>query len=326
MNIEDIQLVGVKLTNVCNLKCYMCGQNKTEQCYEISYDKLINVIKSIKEKNSKVIVFLWGGEPLLYYKIIPLLKFLRENKVKTIINTNGTELTKYADILVKYKVERLIISIDGIGDKHDEIRGAKGTYKKVIKGVKTINKLKGLRPIVSCNTVITSKNYFEVSEITSKLLEEGLQYIELQLPTFISDKLGKAYDKFMYDNFYLNPSSWHNFKGAYMDIDIDILIRELKKINDKVRIVPSLDFELIRKYFKYPNTKIVEKKCTLPHNQLRIEANGNVVICPDFPDYVIGNIMKDDLKTILDSDKLENFIRKFHELPICHRCVMNYES
>ncbi|MDE6233079.1 MAG: radical SAM protein [Lachnospiraceae bacterium] len=330
-NSEHVKLLGIKVTNQCNLHCYMCGQwrQKVNTVQHIDFERICGVIDELA-KASKYEVYLWGGEPFLYKDIIPLIKYIKSKKLKITINTNGTYLEKYAQELVECNVNRIIVSIDGNKEVHDSIRGVNGTYEKVISGVHKINEIKNLRPFITANTVITSRNYKCISKIVEELYKEGFYYIELQLPIFISNSMGERYQKVIENLYGIKADSWKGYQGDYFNIDADSLIEQINSMPSYVRIVPTLDNDQIFKYFNNYDESILEKdKCNVPFEQVRIEANGDVVICPDFPDVPIGNILVQNIGDILHSKRKEAFcqyLKKYGKIPICDKCVMYYES
>lgn len=136
---EDYNL---NITNLCNLKCYMCagkssskllvenndlGIRKLDQSdYDIEDERLDELMKQIVENNVTTVT-LQGGEPLMNPKIISLLKKLSDKataeKIKVWITTNGTMYDdKICAILNKFSEVKIIFSIDGVGILNDYLR------------------------------------------------------------------------------------------------------------------------------------------------------------------------------------------------------------
>ncbi len=330
-NSKNVKLLGIKVTNDCNLHCYMCGQRKQKGQIKqhIDFTKICSVIDELR-KMSKYEVYLWGGEPFLYKDIIPLIKYIKSKKLQLTINTNGTYLEEYAQDLVDCNVNRIIVSIDGDKEIHDEIRGVHGTYDKVIRGVHKINGIKNMRPFITANTVITSKNYKHITKIVTELREQGFYYIELQLPIYISNAMGEKYQEVLEKLYGIKADTWKGYQGDYFNIDVDCFMEQLKGMPSYVRIVPTLSHNQLIQYFNHCDESVLEQKCCkVSFEQVRIEANGDVVICPDFPDVVIGNILIQSIGEILRSERLGSFqqyIEQHGKIPICDKCVMYYES
>lgn len=334
MGQNNINMLGINLTYKCNLNCFMCGQKHMvmiDPKQEVDFDALCKFILEAKKYNLKYGVYLWGGEPTFYSKFNELLQFLSENKIYVTINTNGTTLEKYAEQIVKTRVHRIIVSIDGIGETHDKIRGVKGTYDKVVKGIERINELKKRVPIISTNTVITSENYNNIFEIIDGIDKLNVNKMECQLPIYFSDECGLEYEQRMLNEFNMEGKYWKGFLGEYSNINVAQLCKELEKVKEKFgrkfSLSPDLNKDQIAKYFENPETIYPDKVCSLPFNQIHIEPNGNAVVCPDFPDYVFGNIYKESLEQIWNSEQIIKLRKSIQEkqLSLCSRCCQFYE-
>lgn len=329
-----INMLGVNLTYKCNLNCFMCGQRHMEIAdikRELNCDELCKFILESKKYGLKYGVYLWGGEPFLYSGIADLLEFLAKNKLFVTINTNGTKLEEYAELIVKTRVQRLIISIDGIGEVHDKIRGVAGNYDKVVKGINKINSLKKFLPIISTNTVVTSKNYNMLFDIIQEINQIKVNKMECQLPIYFSNECGAKYEERMGKDFGLEAKYWQGFVGDYSNVDVQVLCKELDKIRKefgkKFQLAQNINDEQTIKYFNAPETIYQDRVCSLPFSQIHIEPNGDVVVCPDFPDYVFGNMYEESVEQLWDSKRINEFREsiKKNQLPICSRCCQFYQ-
>lgn len=331
-----INMVGVNLTYKCNLKCYMCGQRNLDlgiQKQEVDYDTLCRFIDILKPYGLRFGVYLWGGEPFLYSKIFELVEFIHSKGLFVTVNTNGTMLEQYAEDIIKSRIDRLIISIDGLEEVHDDIRGVKGTFKRVIDGINKINSLKRFRPFLNSNTVISSKNYHQLFELIMYLKSLRLSSMELQLPMFFTEEMGNEYELRMKTDFNVDAHSWKGFVGDYHEIDIPLLISQLERIQEAIprhlKLVPGLNKGQIAEYFTIPKAAFTNKMCNLPFSQIGVEPNGDLVICPDFPDYVVGNIYNvEKVSDFWDSEKMRTFRNSLSEkglLPICSKCCQLYQ-
>jgi sulfatase maturation enzyme AslB (radical SAM superfamily) len=150
---EYLNLLGIKdlehpvdynldITNLCNLKCYMCTgassskllvennylgyENLDQKDYDYEEDKLSYLVDQI-EKNHVTHVTLQGGEPLMNPKIISLLEKLSvkktAEKLSIWITTNGTMYNKKLfETLNAFQDLKIIFSIDGVDKVNDYLR------------------------------------------------------------------------------------------------------------------------------------------------------------------------------------------------------------
>ena len=126
-----------KTTNVCNLKCRMCGAinssqiAKEESPKEIRKHYLSNKIIGTHHEpilkdwldECRYILFA-GGEPLVNNEIKAIADYLDENNllenIEVLVVTNGTHYDeKFVDQFKKIKKFRLRISLDDINERND---------------------------------------------------------------------------------------------------------------------------------------------------------------------------------------------------------------
>src|SRR3989339_323429 len=140
----------------CNLFCKMCDigfsrKSKLTDSYkdislkdELSADKYEPFIKELTQFKPNISIT--GGEPLLYSDLKNLLYLLiSKYKLTTSIITNGLLLEKNAEMLVDAGLRELMISIDGLDETVDKIRGVKGLFKKTVSGLEKVLELKKIQ-------------------------------------------------------------------------------------------------------------------------------------------------------------------------------------
>jgi MoaA/NifB/PqqE/SkfB family radical SAM enzyme len=133
--------VVFEITNACNSRCKSCNiwQTKIEKNM-LSADDILRVFENdiFNEIESFIIT---GGEPSLrkdLYKIIAGLNKVIP-KAEISLSTNGILGNKVFEIVSKLFDEEGIskltvgVSVDAVGEKHDELRGVKGNFKSVDK-------------------------------------------------------------------------------------------------------------------------------------------------------------------------------------------------
>ncbi|GFZ30870.1 radical SAM protein [Clostridium zeae] len=330
---KSIRMVCVKLTYKCNLNCFMCGQRKMQyekRCQEIDLENIKKVIEECGDLRYGV--YLWGGEPLVYSQFGELLSYLYDNRIFTTINTNGVNLNKFTELMASYEgFSKIIVSIDGIGETHDRIRGISGTFNRISNNLAKLNSMRKKNLMIASNTVVTSENYGSLFEIINGISELGVDTMECQLPMFFSDLCGANYENVLMSEFGMQADTWSGFRGDYSNIEIPILLSELKKIQQKFgrrfRLVPNLSETDLQSYFTTPDDNLKTHKCSLPFSQVSIEPNGDVVICPDFPDYIVGNIYDESINSIWQNERINQF-RKYimkNNLSLCSRCCNFYQ-
>ena len=122
-----------------------------------------------------------GGEPFLRRDLVELVKILHEicPKARIIISTNG-----YLSDLIKEKMREILksvpqvgvgISIDGIGEMHDKIRGIPGGFNLATRTVKLLREDLGMKNLRIAFT-ISKQNIDHLSKVYDLSLELGVQF------------------------------------------------------------------------------------------------------------------------------------------------------
>jgi len=144
------------ITDECNLACKHCivyrATNQNIKTYEQVKDELVYSYRL----GSRFVDF-EGGEPTLWRDgdkdLNSLIRLSKEiGFFSATITTNA--LLPFAGS----EADSIWVSLDGLGDYHDDIRG-KGVFKRLVKHIETAN-----HPRISVNMVINSRNYPSVEE------------------------------------------------------------------------------------------------------------------------------------------------------------------
>lgn len=165
------------LTFGCNSRCQTCNIWKKKEDKELTSKEWQKIFYSLGK--SPFWVTISGGEPFLrqdLVKIIEQLCQICQPKIIT-IPTNGilTDRIKkiVPAILKNCSKTRLIInlSLDGVGEEHDKIRGVKGNFKKAMATFKGLKKIKTDNFVLGVHTVISKENIKEFPRICDFVLD-----------------------------------------------------------------------------------------------------------------------------------------------------------
>jgi MoaA/NifB/PqqE/SkfB family radical SAM enzyme len=178
------------VTNLCQSKCKTCSiwqlyrEDPGRFKSELSLDEISKIFKSM----GHVYVFnISGGEPFLRKDIVEIIKIACKYLTPGIVHipTNAISpqltvkrVTRIIDFLnAEYPNVRLTIkpSLDHIGDKHDDIRGVRGNFEKVMW---LFNRLKSFQSDyphlhVELGTVISRWNVDDIEEISQFVMQLG---------------------------------------------------------------------------------------------------------------------------------------------------------
>ncbi len=151
-------IAGHKLLYTCNLRCKMCPfwRRQDEKLLSLEEEKLM--LKALADFGVSFMGF-EGGEPLLRRDIKDILA-ASHSLFHTSLVTNGWFLKERARDIKDY-LDYLFVSIDGIGELHDRLRGIPGSFKKAVEGIKEATKYLP----VSISSTITRENMHQAEEI-----------------------------------------------------------------------------------------------------------------------------------------------------------------
>jgi len=146
--------ITVSVTNLCNSKCKTCFIWKLYRDHserEKEEFKIWEFEKTFESLGKNPVWFtLSGGEPYLRHDIVKICEALCEHCSPYVmtIPTNGLLPTVIENatkkVLENCSDIKLIVnlSLDGIGEKHDEIRGIAGNFERVLDTFQRLKKLK----------------------------------------------------------------------------------------------------------------------------------------------------------------------------------------
>ena len=160
-----------EITHKCNLKCVHClSSSSVESPGELDFEECRAIVDQLAALKVFEINF-GGGEPLLKDYFLPLLRYIHTKGIVTCISTNGTVLTDEAiELFTDNPLVNVQVSLDGATPEvNDRIRG-EGTYHRIIKG---IERLAGRNFPLSINTVVTSLNFMQLSQLKEIALSHG---------------------------------------------------------------------------------------------------------------------------------------------------------
>lgn len=239
-NLPMPTFIQLRVTNLCNLRCKMCGQWGDTGIYrsdgfsasatdgekerdrikeliglnrQLSLDDYVRILDEVEPFSP--IISLFGGEPLLYPDILPLVREIKRRGLTCTVITNGGRLEQYARELVEAGIDSIAVSIDGPPDVHNRIRGKSDAYAKVEAGVRAVAdwraKLKRPMPMTIAIFPITELNADVVPQAVAALRELPIDTINVGLRWFVPKETGSEYESVMRETFGVNGDSWKGF-------------------------------------------------------------------------------------------------------------------
>lgn len=175
----------IRILEACNANCFMCDFAKSKDEYRFSAEDLTAMLPRLYDEDVRYIRFT-GGEPLMHKQIVELISAITKQGIKSSIITNGAALAKKAGDLANAGLGQIIVSIDGLQETHDRLRGTPGLYERCIKGLQVAGE-QGI--MLRVNSVVGPDNYREMPQLQDVLTDLGVVQWEMS-----SLKLGGRLD------------------------------------------------------------------------------------------------------------------------------------
>jgi radical SAM protein with 4Fe4S-binding SPASM domain len=303
-------IVSCLITTACNATCPHCSANaiRNLKVQELNTQEWKLVINKLYDAGVHALIFT-GGEPLLRSDLENLVKYANEMDLKIAIITNAFELTpQRIDSLYSSGVWRFLLSLDGsFASFHDEFRGLKGCYERVMNAIQIMVDHKIPIGII---TALTRLNLLQIPSMIKQIVTLGVSHIRLKNLC----KVGRA------------------SKNAFLEPTLTEYIELIRKIYDEDKKFPNL-------YIRYPDLPAVlfEKSIGLgAYEKLvkqgkigicgagvigcAINSRGDVTLC-DMSDISFGNLKEKSLMDVWNSLELTEIRNlQLRNLEPCNNC------
>lgn len=333
------EFIVLGVNNVCNLHCKMCDvgtQNlETNFAQNLLGSKPLNMpielFKTIVDQTAAYFPNAKIGyaftEPLVYPDLKESLLYAKQKGLKTTITTNALNLKRKAEELVEGGLSELFISLDGLEETHNFIRGHKKSFQKAIEGIEYIQQLEGA-PEISVFCVITEWNYKELEAFVSYFDQQPIKHLGFMHQNFITEKMADVHNA-LYGNLYRATHS--NIEETdFSKIDLTALSKQIQLIKSReYHFQPTFspdisDLKTLETYYHHPEKKL-GKTCNDVFTNLMIKTDGSVIPAHGrCYNVTMGNVYQNNLKEIWNSSVYGQFRSKIVEaggqLPACSRC------
>ncbi len=330
------EYVALILTSHCNLRCRMCAQyGEAGVSHEMVKSTLSTLL--IKKLVDELAPFqtkftLTGGEPLLHPECAEIIRYIKEAGSECSLITNGLGLSKHAGLLCESGIDYINISIDGIGEVHDDIRGVPGTWTRVIQGLDSLIAVRnqsGTRvPRITIYYTITKYNYWKLVEFAAWAEQKGVDAVQYYHLRFYSKEDYQENAQYMQKHFGQSSEGQGGFIIDPGDIDTEVLKSQVQELRSRswridTLVVPDHALQDYEDYYhsnqyRRPSTS----SCNVPWSNAAVAPTGMVVPCMD---YLCGNLQDSSFLEIWNGKRFRKFRRCIHEqkrFPVYHRCCV----
>lgn len=324
---SGLYVIAKPIGAVCNANCAYCFYLEKldfypqKENFRMPNEVLEEFIRQYIEaqpclpagRHTPEVEFVWqGGEPTLlgidfFRKAIALQnKFKQDKKIRNCLQTNGILLSdEWCGFLKKHGFV-VGISLDGpeaIHDLYRKDRAGQGTFDMVIKGLNMLKKHKVDFNVLAGVAKATAKKPLDVYHFFK---DQGVEFIQFTAIVEREPETNKA------TSWSVEPESY----GAFLIRIFDEWVRQdVGKV-----FVMNFEWALNAWVFGKSPVCLFSETCG---RSLAIEHNGDVYSCDHFvyPQYRLGNILKTEIKELVELPQQQAFGVAKKKLPAeCRRC------
>lgn len=305
--VHQLSYLFWECTTRCNLHCRHCGSD----CFTTSCDKdmpledflaaLDTVPPRIRTRNFTVV--LTGGEPLLRPDIAEIGKSIRRRGVGWSMVSNGYLYDeKMHGILMGAGLGALTVSLDGLEDRHDWMRGRKGSFSNAVRAIR----IAAAEPFINFDVVtcVHRRNIHQLQEIFDLLVTLNVR----QWRIFTIIPIGRAKD----------------------DPDMQLTRDEFISLMEFIRKKRETESDIMNVTFSCEGyVGHYEKKvratpffCHAGINIASVLIDGRICACPNIDRDVFsqGNIYSDNFYEVWNTKFLPFRDRSWARRGICREC------
>jgi len=164
-------IAGHKLLYRCNLECEMCPFWRREDEALLTVDDEVRMMKSLVRGGVSFLGF-EGGEPLLRPDLPEILAESHQ-RFHTSVVTNGWLLRNRIRDIAPH-LDLVFVSLDGIGDLHDRLRGIPGSFDRAVEGIRSARG----HVSVAISSTLTNENLGDAEKVVelATRLEVGVTF------------------------------------------------------------------------------------------------------------------------------------------------------
>ena len=283
-----------EITLACDLKCRHCGSRAGKRrSAELTTDECLDLVRQLARMGTREVTLI-GGEAYLRRDWLKIISEIRDQGMDCTMQSGGLNLTEERiKSAVDAGLQSLGISVDGLREVHDNLRGVKGSFDAAFAALDAVKKC-GITS--SVNTQITSLVIPQLRELMNLFIAAGARNWQVQLTV----AMGRAAD---HPELLLQP---------YELLELMPLLAELYEEGaDKgFLLIPGNNIGYFGPYESLwrgsGDDRVYWTSCNAGQNTLGIEADGTIKGCPSLPTspYAGGNIRDLSLKRIWQTDEL----------------------
>lgn len=161
--------VSIITTYRCQMQCKMCNiwENPTDRKLEIT-PKELEILPRFKFVN------VTGGEPFVRNDLEDIVEVMYQRSDRIVISTSGWHVNKILKMAERFPNIGIRVSIEGLSQKNDDLRGREGGFDRGLKTLLTLKEM-GVKDIGFGQTV-SNKNSGDLIPLYQLSKELGMEF------------------------------------------------------------------------------------------------------------------------------------------------------
>lgn len=241
MTLNTNPILQIHPTRRCNLRCLHCySASSPNEKDQLDVALLRQAITDASMEGYKTVSFS-GGEPILYQPLLELLNHAHQCKMNTAIASNGILINEQTIEKFKGVLDILAISLDGMPDFHNQMRGNKQAFEMMN------GRLEGIRqsgiPFGFIFT-ISHENFRHLDWVANFALEQGASLLQIHPLEAVGrakqNLAGMTPSASISAYVYLEVMKLRKKLGDQLYVQIDLVHQEALRLNPSSFFVDSI--------------------------------------------------------------------------------------
>jgi radical SAM protein with 4Fe4S-binding SPASM domain len=353
---KKIRQLSLRITDVCNLRCIPCGQwgpdgylrgRRVEQLHrqEVTPERYIELFDDLSAHNQHPLVYLWGGEPMMYSGWREVANRAISRGMPVSIATNGYHCAEAAEYFVEAPFYLFQASIDGhCAELHNAIRPSVSGHDNFTEIMSALAALKEekkrqekILPLVASLTTLSRYNQDHIVDIY-EAIRDKVDMCIFYLSWWIDEKHAAAHEMDFHQRFGSVPEYHRGWMGNWLPDDFDMVSRQISVLlkhasswpAPPVILLPHITGEeQLRQYYTNHACRFGYNQCVSIYQAVEVNSNGDMSPCRDYHDYIVGNVKSHTITELWNSQSYRAFRQSIGQnglMPVCSRCcgLMGY--
>lgn len=318
------------LTYRCTSRCRTCTIWKRDagtRGSELSREQWLVVLERLNCYGIRDFE-LFGGDALLRDDaIFDVIRYCSDHDIDTYFPTNSISCDRQTvRKLVEAGLGTIYLSLDDLGDNNDGIRGVDGTFGRVKAALEAFVAERGSRctPHIIVCTTVSNLNYRNFPKIVDFLDGYSVDALyprplgEFDPENVLASRIGDLEP----EPYFMSSDGQSHLLASEEYSELDAIFGRYRSRSHGTYV--NLFAHYLATKETYTKGIYPLKHCHVATLLVTINPNGDVVPCPFFRTYTIGNLARQDLSDIWGNERHRRFIdlQQDERLPICRNCNM----